>query len=157
MWCNFFHFQNKLFLVESWHCLPNNFSTRSYTNAKHSTRKKICSDRIKQFFVEISKIVLKKIEPLGKNLQLPALDYMNGHSSCNHIFIMMYHNVDWDMAGDKIPYIHALHIRNGGPCVLLSWRIILNTIPLFFQQMQEDRLSPPRRFFLASKIQQLNI
>ena len=66
MWCTFFNLKNKLFLVESWHCLPNIFSTRFYTNAKQSTRKKIWSDAIKKFFVEISKMVLKKLNHLVK-------------------------------------------------------------------------------------------
>ena len=69
MWCKFLKFQNKLFLVESWHCLPNNFSTRSYTNAKHSTRKKnLIQYDEKVFRADFKNGAKKKIEPLGKNL-----------------------------------------------------------------------------------------
>ena len=33
-------------------------------------------------------------------------------ASATHIQIMMHRNVDWEVEGAKIPYIHALHTRH---------------------------------------------
>ena len=79
MWFIFF------LVVELWHCLPTNFSTRFYTNKKHSTQTKICSNGVVKPFLKISKMVFKKIGPLSKKLWKRTLHDMYGQSSCTQI------------------------------------------------------------------------
>jgi len=45
-------------------------------------------------------------------------------ASASYLCVMMHHNVDWNVEGVKIPYIHALHTRHGGarrPTVLADY------------------------------------
>ena len=79
-------------MVKSWHCLPNNFSTRFYTKANKSTQKTNlfrcgcgCEAGPRDF-----KNGVKKIGPLGKKFWIDSLYDVNGQSSCKSYFVWQH-------------------------------------------------------------------